>query len=84
VPPDTFSAQFAKIARLVGLQGFRFHDLRHAFATLTLADGRSVKEVQALMGHSVATTTLNIYAHQVEGAGREVVESLTASLFAAG
>jgi integrase len=83
-PPDTLSVQFAKLAKLVGLQGFRFHDLRHAFATLTLADGRNFKEVQGLMGHSTAETTLNIYAHQVEGAGREAVESLTASLFAAG
>lgn len=82
-PPDTFSVQFAKLAKLVGLQGFRFHDVRHAFATLTLADGRSAKEVQALMGHSSMVTTLDIYAHQVEGMGREAVNSLARSLLSA-
>ncbi|MGA9946582.1 MAG: hypothetical protein WBP75_16315, partial [Candidatus Cybelea sp.] len=30
-PPDTFSMQFAQLARSVGMRGFRFHDLRHAF-----------------------------------------------------
>ncbi len=79
-PPDTFSVQFAKLARLVGMKGFRFHDVRHAFATLALADGRSAKEVQALMGHSSMVTTLDIYAHQVEGLGREAVEGLAKSL----
>ena len=61
-PPDTLSKQFADIAKLVGMQGFRFHDLRHAFATLALADGRPIKEVQVLMGHSTANTTLSFYA----------------------
>jgi integrase len=41
-PPDTFTKQFAEIARFVGMKGFRFHDVRHAFATLTLKNGTSV------------------------------------------
>jgi integrase len=79
-PPDTFTVQFAALAKLAGLQGFRFHDLRHAFASLTLADGRSVKEVQLLMGHSSANTTLSVYARAVEGLGREAVNGLARSL----
>lgn len=51
-PPDSFTVAFGKLATLVGLKGFRFHNLRHAFATITLADGVSIKEVQSLMGHS--------------------------------
>jgi integrase len=83
-PPDTFSKQFGDIARLVGMQGFRFHDVRHAFATLTLADGRPIKEVQLLMGHSTANTTLAFYARPVEGLGREAVNSLSRSLLSHG
>lgn len=64
------------------MHGFRFHDVRHAFATLTLADGRPIKEVQLLMGHSTANTTLSFYARPVEGLGREAVISLTRSLLA--
>jgi integrase len=79
-PPDTFSVQFGKLAALVGLKGFRFHDVRHAFASLALADGTSIKEVQALMGHSSPTVTLSVYARAMEGLGRKAVNGLSRSL----
>lgn len=43
--------------------GFRFHDLRHYFASLLIASGCDVKVVQARLRHASATTTLNTYAH---------------------
>ncbi len=79
-PPDTFSMQFAKLAKSVGMQGFRFHDLRHAFASITLADGVSIKEVQTLMGHSSPVVTLSVYARSIEGLGRNAVNELARSL----
>jgi len=79
-PPDTFTVQFAELAKNVGMKGFRFHDLRHAFASLTLADGRPIKEVQLLMGHSTANTTLSVYARAVEGLGRAAVNGLARSI----
>ena len=79
-PPDSFSAQFAKLAKTVGMRGFRFHDLRHAFASLTLANGVSIKEVQTLMGHSCRTITLSVYARSMEGLGRQAVDDLARSL----
>ncbi len=80
-PPDTFSTQFAKLAKSVGIRGFRFHDLRHAFASITLADGVSIKEVQTLlMGHSSPVVTLSIYARSIEGLGRRAVNELARSL----
>ena len=42
---------------------FRFHDLRHYFASLLIASGCDVKIVQARLRHASATTTLNTYAH---------------------
>jgi len=80
-PPDTLSNQFAKIAMLAGLKGsFRLHDLRHAFASLVLKDGTSVKEVAVLLGHSSAMLTLTTYARSVEGMGREAVNGLARSI----
>jgi len=84
-PPDSFTAAYSRVARLVGLQGrLRFHDLRHAFASLLLRNGTSVKEVSVLLGHSSGTLTLSTYAHSMEGMGREAVEKLSHSLLKPG
>ena len=79
-PPDSFSVEFGKLARAAGCRGFRFHDLRHTFATFSPSSGGSIKDVQALLGHSSATLTLSTYAHVLEGAGRAVVNRLGSSL----
>ncbi len=82
IRPDTFTKQFAQIPRLVGMKGFRFHDLRHAFATLTLKNGTSVNEVSELLGHSSPVITLSTYAHVIEGVARDSVNALANSLVA--
>jgi integrase len=80
--PDTFTAQFSQLAKSIGMRGFRFHDLRHAFASLTLADGVSIKEVQTFLGHSSPVVTLSVYARSIEGLGRQAVNELARSLLA--
>ena len=42
----------------------RFHDLRHSCASLLLASGVSLKDIQSWLGHSSIATTGNIYLHQ--------------------
>ncbi|MGN6600694.1 MAG: site-specific integrase [Actinomycetes bacterium] len=50
--------------RVDGLpEGFRFHDLRHYFASLLIASGADVKVVQARLRHASAKTTLDTYGH---------------------
>lgn len=41
---------------------FRFHDLRHTYATYLLSNGVPVKYVQEQLGHSTAKMTLDVYA----------------------
>lgn len=55
---------FVRVAKLVGSQGEapRFHDLRHTFATMAIGSGVDVKTVSAILGHSNAAMTLNVYA----------------------
>lgn len=43
--------------------GFRFHDLRHYFASLLIGSGADVKVVQRRLRHANAMTTLNTYGH---------------------
>ncbi len=40
----------------------RIHDLRHAAASFAIATGANVKQVQAMLGHSSAMVTLDVYA----------------------
>ena len=51
-------------AKVAGLpDGFRYHDLRHYFASLLIASGCDVKTVQARLRHASAKTTLDTYGH---------------------
>jgi integrase len=43
--------------------GFRYHDLRHYFASLLIAKGADVKTVQARLRHASAKTTLDTYGY---------------------
>ena len=43
--------------------GFRYHDLRHYFASLLIASGADVKTVQVRLRHASAKTTLDTYGH---------------------
>ena len=45
-----------------GLDEVRIHDLRHSFASLLINSGRSLYEVQNILGHSQVKTTQR-YAH---------------------
>ena len=43
--------------------GLRFYDLRHTCASLLIAQGASIKAVQAQLGHATASITLDTYGH---------------------
>jgi integrase len=44
-------------------EGFRFHDLRHYYASLLISSGLDVKVVQVRLRHASAKTTLDTYGH---------------------
>ena len=46
----------------VGLSDVRVHDLRHSFASLLINSGRTLYEVQHILGHTQVKTTQR-YAH---------------------
>ena len=56
-----------------GLGYLRIHDLRHSFASFLVNAGRSLYEVQELLGHADSRTTTR-YAHLSRERLREAVE----------
>jgi integrase len=61
--PDTLSAGWARFLRQRELPQVRFHDLRHAHATLMLTQGVHPKVVSERLGHASIGITLDIYSH---------------------
>lgn len=61
--PHYLTTEFPKFVEKHGLRKMRFHDLRHSCASLLLANGVSMKQIQEWLGHSDFSTTANIYAH---------------------
>ncbi|MBQ2212119.1 MAG: site-specific integrase, partial [Ruminococcus sp.] len=61
--PNSVTEAFGKLPKENGLRKIRFHDLRHSCASLLLANGVSLKEIQEWLGHSDIATTADIYSH---------------------
>ncbi len=61
-----------------GVQGVRFHDLRHTAATLMLQQGIHPKVVQERLGHAQISLTLDTYSHVVPSMQKEAAEKIDA------
>ncbi|MGW2539351.1 tyrosine-type recombinase/integrase [Kitasatospora sp. NPDC001574] len=65
---DAFYKQFKKALAVAGLPAdFRFHDLRHTFASHALDQGVPESTVQLYMGHASTEELKSTYHHQVKG-----------------
>ncbi len=72
---------FFRALRKAEIQRIRFHDLRHTYASLLLAQGENIKYVQTQLGHSSPTVTLNVYAHLMKGENQEAACRLENAIF---
>ncbi len=69
--------RFQTTLRIAGLPRIRFHDLRHAAATLMLASGTDLKVVSEVLGHSAIGTTANVYAGVLDQLKADAADRLT-------
>lgn len=65
--PSMLSHNFGKIAKKAGLQGVRFHDLRHTFASLMLLRRVPAKVISEALGHASVAFTMDTYSHIMAG-----------------
>ncbi len=61
--PNYLTSSFPELLNKHDLRRIRFHDLRHSCASLLLANGIPMKQIQDWLGHADFSTTANIYAH---------------------
>ena len=72
----TLYTVWARATRATGLQGLRFHDLRHTGNTLAASTGASTKELMSRMGHASARAAL-IYQHATEDRDAAIAAGLS-------
>ena len=64
--PDSLTRSFQRVLKKKGYEHIRFHDLRHATATILYAKDWKPLEFKTWMRHSDIRTTLKIYTHLKE------------------
>jgi len=57
---------------------FRFHELRHTFATLAIQQGVDAKTVSSILGHYSAGFTLDTYTHVTNEMQKEAAQRMGA------
>lgn len=67
-----------------GLPSIRFHDLRHSHASMLLAQGVHPRVMMETLGHSNISVTMDIYAHVMPEAKRDVADRVDLLLRGAG
>lgn len=63
ITPVYVTDHFANMIKKHRLKKIRFHDLRHSCASLLLANGVPMKEIQEWLGHSTFQVTADFYSH---------------------
>lgn len=63
-----------------GLERVNLHSIQHTNATLLIGQGVNVRTVAGRLGHSQTSTTMNIYAHQLQSADAAAADALAGVL----
>ena len=71
-----YKRYFKPAVEAYGLDGFRFHDLRHTCAAMLIADGAHPRAIMERLGHSSIKVTLDTYGHLFPGLDEALTDGL--------
>ena len=72
---SNFNRHWLPTVRQAGLEGLRFHDLRHVAGTLATVSGATIREVQARLGHASPAAAYR-YQHVLDDRDAAIAERL--------
>jgi integrase len=77
-PSNLYHREYKPLLKEAGLkcEGFTFHSLRHTFASGLCNRREYPKVIQALLGHTSITQTMDTYSHLMEGMDGDAVSGL--------
>ena len=75
--PTPLTSPWETARAQAGISNFRFHDLRHTFASYMALSGATLREIADALGHANIQQTM-VYAHLTESHTRNIVERMTA------
>jgi len=71
---------FSRALSKAGIKDFRFHDLRHTFASQLVMAGVDIRTVQELLGHKKLSMTMR-YSHLSQAHKKEAVQTFQRVIF---
>ena len=73
ISPENFSRIWRNLLKPLGMKGhYTIHEFRHTHATQLIEAGFSILDVSKRLGHASPQTTVNVYAHAVAGADKNL------------
>ena len=79
LPYTTISKVWGRLRKKAGLPHLRIHDLRHQYASFLVNNGRTLYEVQQILGHSSPSVTQR-YAHLSTRSLQEAANSASVAI----
>lgn len=76
VEPRNYQYHFKEILKRNKVKKYKFHTLRHTFATNCIEAGMNIKFLSEILGHADISITLNIYVHSSDKAKRKYLEKI--------
>lgn len=76
VEPRNYQYTFKSILRKCKLKPYKFHILRHTFATNCIEVGMDAKSLSEILGHSNVDITLGTYVHSSDKIKKKYLEKL--------
>ena len=76
VEPRNYQYHFKEILKRSKVKKYKFHTLRHTFATNCIEAGMDIKSLSEILGHADVSITLNIYVRSSDKAKRKYLEKI--------